>query len=410
MALGCARAGRLSLVALAEQATMAERLELEAHLAACARCHAEHAALADLRRLRQIEPDALGAVARERVRAAVLARPARVEAPARPLRRLFWPLGAGAALAAAAASALWLSARTPAGPRVLGGDVVAEDVAGPGGPGAGVALRSARSGEVQLGDARASLARATEIVWRRERRRVDLRAGTATFDVDHRPGQSFEVWTPRFVVDVVGTRFSVDLGGVRTERGLVRVLSVDGELIAHVAAGQAWSVPAPSPLGSEPRRGSEPGPVPPPPPEAPPAATVPAIPKAQLAGGGDGVAALASARASLARGDAAAARRTLEPLFRMGRSVAPEARALYAESYLIEGRYPDAEASYRALVGDYPRAPQAESALYAIAQLASEHGQTADARDAVARYLARYPRGRFAKEAAALAARLAPAR
>ena len=44
MALGCARAGRLSLVALADQATMAERLELEDHLASCARCHAEHAA------------------------------------------------------------------------------------------------------------------------------------------------------------------------------------------------------------------------------------------------------------------------------------------------------------------------------------------------------------------------------
>jgi len=61
MALGCARAGRLSLVALADQATMAERLELEDHLASCARCHAEHAALADVRRLRQIEPDELGA-------------------------------------------------------------------------------------------------------------------------------------------------------------------------------------------------------------------------------------------------------------------------------------------------------------------------------------------------------------
>ena len=173
MALGCARAGRLSLVALADQATMAERLELEDHLASCARCHAEHAALADVRRLRQIEPDELGAAARARVRAAVLARPARTDAPARPLRRLLWPLAAGAALAGAAAVALWAPSRPRTELQVLSGDVVTEPVTAddrppaPGARAAGVALRSAASGEVQLGDARAALARATEIVWRR---------------------------------------------------------------------------------------------------------------------------------------------------------------------------------------------------------------------------------------------------
>jgi hypothetical protein len=418
MTLGCARAGRLSLRALADQATMAERLELEAHLGGCARCSADHAALADLRRLRQVEPDELGAAARARVHAAVFARPARAEAAARPLRRLLWPFAAGAAVAVAAGVAIWVPARHGADPRVLGGDVVSERLGPPDGPEAGLALRSARSGEVQLGAARASLARATEIVWRRERRRVDLRAGSATFDVEHKPGQTFEVWTPRFVVDVVGTRFSVDLGGVRTERGTVRVLSTDGKLITYVEAGRSWSLPPPNPPA--------PAAPPAPPAEGPPSTEAPlavkvrpsaeapppgappvARPTPPLAAAGEGAGArLAAARTSLARGDAGTARRTLEPVFRMGREVAAEARALYAESFLIEGRYTDAEASYRTLIRDFPRTPQAESALYATAQLASEHGRTADARDAVARYLERYPRGRFAKEAAELQARL----
>jgi TolA-binding protein len=424
MALGCARAGRLSLAALADQATMAERLELEDHLASCARCHAEHAALADVRRLRQIEPDELGAAARARVRAAVLARPSRAEAPVRPLRRLLWPLAAGAVFAGAAALVVSGPGRAPAGPRVLSGDVVAEPDTAAGAPESGlaepaVALRSARSGEVQLGDARAALARATEMVWRRERRRVDLRAGSATFDVEHRPGQSFEVWTPRFVVDVVGTRFSVDLGGVHTERGKVRVLSRDGQLLAYVEAGASWSFPVAPPPGpgasptpplpAAPAPAPPVAPAPPAPSEAPPAA-VPAAAASKPTGGENGVARLAAARTSLATGDAAGARRTLEPLCRPGRAGAAEASALYAESYLIEGRYPDAEASYRALVRDFPRTPQAESALYALAQLASEHGRTDDARAAIARYLERYPHGRFAKEAAALEARLAPPR
>jgi TolA-binding protein len=306
---------------------------------------------------------------------------------------------------------------------VLGGDVVSERLVTPDGPEGALALRSARSGEVQLGAARASLARATEIVWRRERRRVDLRAGSVSFDVEHRPGQSFEVWTPRFVVDVVGTRFSVDLGGVRTERGTVRVLSTDGKLIAYVEAGRSWSLPAAS-AAAAPAEGPPPREAPPAAPSAvkapPEAEAPPAVARSPLAGAGDGavarsplagagdgaVARLASARTSLARGDAAEARRTLEPVLRMGREVAAEARALYAESFLVEGRYTEAEASYRTLIRDFPRTAQAESALYATAQLASEHGRTAEARDAVARYLDRYPRGRFAKEAAELQARL----
>ncbi len=143
--------------------------------------------------------------------------------------------------------------------------------------------------------------------------------------------------------------------------------------------------------------------------EPPPApAEEPALPPAPAAAGPaasanaeDGASVrLGRARRALARGKAGEARRIVEPLFRLGRDVAAEARAIYAESYLSEGRYEDAVTGYRVVVRDFPATPQAESALYAVAQLESEHGRPGDARATLQRYLARYPHGRFAKEAA----------
>ena len=52
MSSACRIAGWQGLAALAGKATEAEKLELEAHLATCARCAEEHALLAPMRRLR----------------------------------------------------------------------------------------------------------------------------------------------------------------------------------------------------------------------------------------------------------------------------------------------------------------------------------------------------------------------
>ena len=117
---------------------------------------------------------------------------------------------------------------------------------------------------------------------------------------------------------------------------------------------------------------------------------------------------LSRARRALAQGRAAEARRTVEPVFRLGRDLAAEARAIFAESFLIEGRYADAIDGYEIVIRDFRSTPQGESALYAVAQLKSEHGRPDEARAALARYLDRYPRGRFAKEAAERLARLSP--
>jgi len=412
MAMSCGQAGKLSVVSAGGHATDAERLELEAHLATCARCSGEHALLLGATRtLRVAEPGVLSAAARGRVLRASIAH--RAHAPAMA-RRFGWPIGAGAVLAVAAAVAIWIGLRGPSHLAHLAHlaqlAVVAGDVTVAAGPapsdgeattGGVVTVRSGRGGEVRLADASTALAPATEIVWRGERRVVELRAGSLTVDIAHRPGQHFAVRTPGFVVEVVGTRFSVDLGGVRTERGTVRVLSPDGKLISYLEAGHSWTMPATAPR-AEAAEPPSPADTPAPPREPPALAAAPATPEEIAA------IRLGRARRALARGNAGEARRIVEPLFRLGRDVAAEARAIHAESYLSERRYEDALTGYRVVVRDFPSTPQAESALFAVAQLETEHGRPGDARTALQRYLARYPHGRFAKEAADRLARLSP--
>jgi ferric-dicitrate binding protein FerR (iron transport regulator) len=410
----CARAARVSLASAGGHATGAERLELEAHLAVCARCSAEHAALGAVRALRGAEPEGLSASARERVRRAALEGTARAPVAA---RRRLWPVGVGATLALAGLAAFLFVARPADEARVVSGDVTivpasrvaassaADSPAGASTADAAFVVRSARGGEVRLGDAATSLAKGTALVWRRDVRSVELGAGSVTIDVEHRAGQHFQVRTPRFLVEVIGTRFTVDLGGVRTERGTVRVLSLDGALLGTVTAGRSWTVPAPSvPVAAPAASAPSEAPVAP----VPPARTLaPAARALALASPAptrapvdeSPAARLALARRALARGNAGEARRLVEPLFHLGREIAVEARVIYAESFLTEGRYTDAVDGYETVVRDFPRAPQAESALYAMAQLESEHGRPAAARAGLERYLSEYPHGRFAREA-----------
>ena len=391
MAMSCGQTGRLSVASAGGHASEAERLELEAHLATCARCSAEHALVAaTTRALRDAEVPTLSPVARQRVWRSALAQ--RAHAPT-AARRFGWSFGIGAAFAVAAGIAIWIGVRAPADFAVISGAVtVTPDADGstlPARESAGrvVTFRNGDRGRavVRLADASTDLAPGTEMVWRREPRVVELRHGSLTVDVEHRPGQRFEVRTPRFTVDE---------RGVRTERGKVRLLKPDGTEIGFLTAGLAWTAPddAAAAQAAEP---------PAPPAEEPAPPHEPAATAAPAPSGGDvaGVR-LGRARRALARGNAGEARRLVEPLFRSGRDVAAEARAIHAESYLSEGRYADAVAGYRVVVRDFPAAPQAESALFAIAQLEGEHGRPAEARATLQRYLARYPHGRFAKEAA----------
>jgi ferric-dicitrate binding protein FerR (iron transport regulator) len=400
MALRCGRARGIALGALGGHASVAERLELEGHLATCAACGADHQILGLVRRLRDAEPEGLTAAARERVRGALAARPA---PPVAEPRRLVWPIALGGALAVAAGIAFWVIAARPV-ERVVGGDVVVGAAgAGSNADRDGIVYRSTRGGRLVLGDAAADLAADTEIVWRRRDRTVDLRRGGLAVEVEHRAGQHFAVVTARFRVEVIGTRFEVDAGGVRTARGTVRILDGEGRTLATVGAGESWSPspPAGANLGGPVAPRPALPPVAPPPEIRPPAPTTSSpVPTA--------LDRLTRARHALSTGHAQEARRLVEPVFRLGREVAVEARAVYAESFLTEGRYTDAIDGYRIVVRDFDGTPQAESALYAVAQLESEHGRPEQAKAALRGYLARYPHGRFAREAGARLARLAP--
>lgn len=422
MALTCREAGQVSLRVLGRRADEAQRLELEDHLSACRNCGQEHAdALVFLRRLDALEHETLGPAARESVRRVVMAGGAPAVTTVTS-RASGWPRAAlGLSLAAVAAAVLVVAVRgTWRGGSVGAGDpAVAGDVRIEGGWRQGHTSRTFRTfrsrtgGRVHLPEAEVELAGATEVEWHGDVRRLNLLRGEVTVDVLHRPGQHFQVRTPAFTVQVLGTRFTVGQSGVSTARGVVHVLWPDGSIAARLGAGQSWTV------GSA----RAPGVVVPPasPGVTPPQVTLTSTARAEVARAGPSGTpprrqaadsagmALRDARRLLARGDVSGARRIVVPLFQQGRDVGVEARVVHAESFLVEGRYADAVDGYQVVVRDFPGTAQAESAQFAIAQLSSEHGRRAEARAALQGYLDRYPHGRFAREAADRLARV-PAR
>lgn len=68
-------------------------------------------------------------------------------------------------------------------------------------------------------------------------------AASRTFEVDPAKHAPFRVVTPAFVVDVLGTVFTVTERGVSVARGVVRVSAPDGRVLAaRLTAGQRWSI------------------------------------------------------------------------------------------------------------------------------------------------------------------------
>ena len=396
MSLACLRMRSLLVNALAGRASEAERLELEAHLADCAGCRDQHAALEGVRRLRAYEPQPLSESARHRVQRAMLdAAASETRTPVRSRLPLY-----AAGLTALAAAVVALLLRPPPS-RVVDGDVAIVGVPGRAIP-ARAELRAAAGGHVILDGPEVALAAATDLRWSLEARTVELHSGAVDVEVDPRQHKHFRVATPRFVVDVLGTRFRVTADGVRTERGKVRVSTPEGQLVRIVAAGESWKLPAPQPIAPiappAPKAPSTPAPVAP-----PPVAPAPIVSAPHATHAADP---FADARRALSSGDGEHARALLRALARGKSDRAIEARALIAESFLVERRYDDAVDSYRALIRVAPRAPQAESALYAIPQLQLEAGRRDAAAQGFLRYLAAYPHGRFAHEARDRVARL----
>jgi hypothetical protein len=109
---------------------------------------------------------------------------------------------------------------------------------------------------------------------------------------------------------------------------------------------------------------------------------------------------LGVARGELAQGHVDAARRALQGAIAAHPTSRERAAVelLQADALLVEKRPVDAIAEYRGVAGRWAALPEGETAAFARAQLLWERGAT-DATAALEAYLARYPNGRFAREA-----------
>lgn len=404
----CNEARAAILAAARREVTEAQRLLLEEHLGTCASCREERGRFLLLARLGEAQVPRLSAESQRQVLQHLIAlssRPAEQgAAPRRSARHAWaWPLSFGAAAAVALALVLWRSAPPPRPP------VIAAPA-----PPAAAALHGeregmrdgARDGAIELAGAQLWYRAGTVLRLDRDRREVALLRGEVEVDVTpSAEARRFRVRAPRFVVEVLGTRFRVREDGVDTLRGRVRVLDLQERELATLGPGEGYRAPAPA---------SAPAPAPSPPP-APPAPTpaspeprpapMPARPVVVQVGARQRI---AQARSALASGDTVLARQRLAEALAAGPSQ-PERAAialLQADCLLSERRYEPAIAAYRALAARHPADPAGETAAFALAQLLSERGDEAAARAALEAYLARYPDGRFAREASAKLARI----
>jgi ferric-dicitrate binding protein FerR (iron transport regulator) len=105
-------------------------------------------------------------------------------------------------------------------------------------------------------------------------------------------------------------------------------------------------------------------------------------------------------RSRLRRGHVAEARALLlEARRAASRRNQAELAMVQAEVELAEGQFAAAIQTYLSVYRDFPRAPQAESALFAAAQLAVDHpSRGVQGVALLRRYLETYPQGRFAAE------------
>jgi len=415
----CRHARAAILATVRQQASEAERLCLEEHLQGCPACRAERAQWLLLERLRDEPAPHLGTEARARVLRHLTSLP-RTE-PAREPRRFrlgrpAWALAAAALLV----TSLWvwrgskLTLRSSAGLNQGSTRVVRAQAAGNlASAGAHIAYPAGAAFDMQP-----------------ERREIHLLAGE--IDVDVVPGGTsrFRVITPRFTVEVLGTRFIVGLDGVRTLHGSVRVVDAEGRELALVQAGQSWK---PEPVLADQRRGQAARPVvvelgprageagraedrssha-----EATSAPHRPLAMRSPVTAPGSGRRArpapvapldepsvdslLSEARILLGSGDTTAARQRIAVALQQPH-LTPRQRAgaelLTANALLVESRYQEAISAFRRTANLYGSQPEGELAVFALAQLLSERGLAGEAQAAFRQYLDRYPGGQFMDE------------
>jgi tetratricopeptide (TPR) repeat protein len=115
----------------------------------------------------------------------------------------------------------------------------------------------------------------------------------------------------------------------------------------------------------------------------------------------DAAALLDAARRALVAKRLPEARRQIEAVLALATpaSLRAEALSLRADCAQVEGDRAAAIAAYSQVAQSFAALPAGENALFAAARLEQERGGRAAATAGLRRYLARYPRGRFVKEA-----------
>jgi hypothetical protein len=236
-----------------------------------------------------------------------------------------------------------------------------------------------REAQLALAHARVRAETGSAIEWSARKRTLRLHTGSVEVAVDPAPRRLVRVTTDRFAVEVLGTEFTVDPGGVAVSAGAVRIVSGDGQvLVDTLGSGQSWRIA--SEVEGEPSYQA-----------AAPART----------GGRPTRELLARARALLAAGDAGGARQAASSVLdrRPGGADAGEARTLLAECALVEGDKDRAIRLYLQVANRHRKLAAGETALFLAGRIAADvHHRRAV--PLLRSYLETYPAGRFHIEAA----------
>jgi hypothetical protein len=398
--LQCTRIATL-LQARAAGLSQANALVLEEHLAHCPDCSEQAHLLDGLRALSDAGAAALSSGARQR---AVLQAFAMAERPSQPSAAgSSWLVPSAFGGLVAAAIVVLSILRGPdlapsADYRMISGSLEHTVRAAASGE-VETAIASRSGGVVALAHARVEFRSQTRARWFGGARVLRLESGSVVSDVDPALHQAFRVDTERFRVLVLGTRFEVSSADVRVTRGRVRVERPDGTELAELGAGESYACPsAPcqprlkksAVVSAEPVAASS-AVAEPPPAAAREHSSSPAAVERQL-----DQARLALAQRSIARARELVANVLAEDLQARQRA---EALSLRAECAFVAGDLSEAAAAYRLVAQQFANLPAGENALFASARIDAERLSEARAQAGLIRYLSRYPKGRFVKEA-----------
>jgi ferric-dicitrate binding protein FerR (iron transport regulator) len=433
--LECTRVATL-LQARAAGLSQASALRLEEHLSQCSECSEQAHLLDGLRALSDASAMPLAQGARQR---AVLQAFAAAERPSRPIvAESSWlvPSACGALLAIAIVGLGIVQhpdLGTGADYHVISGELEHTSLAADGGGSAVETSIATRTGGVAaLAHATVEFRPETRARWNGHDRVLRLERGSVVSDVDLAQHQTFRVDTEHFRVLVLGTHFEVSRSNVRVTRGRVRVEAPNGAELAVLGPGESYACDrAPCQrvekreLAAAARSG-----------ETTTAGEATAAGSVETGAGrvGSGESEgrerdrargreleerasprdhtpqspaiaqrLEQARIALGRRDLVHAREIVTSVLaeNLKPREAAEALSLRAECALMAGDLAGAAAGYRIVAQRFSNLPAGENALFASARIDADRHSGTRAQAGLMKYLARYPRGRFVKEASA---------